>query len=68
MSTLTGESLVLTQAEVAALLRIPEATLQDLARRGHSSIPRAWKVGRAWRWLASDVDAFIASRGERQSP
>jgi excisionase family DNA binding protein len=55
---------ILTQAEVAAILRIPESTLQDLARRGHRSIPKAWKVGRAWRWLASDVQAFIASRGQ----
>ena len=55
---------ILTQAEVAAILRIPESTLQDLARRHHRSIPTAWKVGRAWRWLSSDVDAFIASRGQ----
>lgn len=58
---------ILTQAEVAAVLRIPESTLQDLARRGHRSIPRAWKVGRAWRWLAADVEAFVTSRGERQA-
>jgi excisionase family DNA binding protein len=56
---------ILTQAEVAAILRVPESTLQDLARRKHRSIPQAWKVGRAWRWLASDVDAFIASRGQQ---
>jgi excisionase family DNA binding protein len=56
---------IMTQAEVAAVLRIPESTLQDLARRGHKSIPRAWKVGRAWRWLAEDVDAFVLSRGEK---
>lgn len=56
---------ILTQAEVAAILRVPESTLQDLARRGHRSIPTAWKVGRAWRWLASDVEAFIASRGRQ---
>jgi len=56
---------ILTQAEVAAMLRIPESTLQDLARRKHRSIPRGWKVGRAWRWLAKDVEAFICSHGER---
>lgn len=54
---------ILTQAEVAAILRIPESTLQDLARRQHRSIPKPWKVGRAWRWLASDVEAYITSRG-----
>ncbi|MCL2453998.1 MAG: helix-turn-helix domain-containing protein [Micrococcales bacterium] len=47
------------------MLRIPESTLQDLARRKHRSIPRGWKVGRAWRWLAKDVEAFICSHGER---
>lgn len=55
---------ILTQAEVAAILRIPESTLQDLARRGHRSIPRPWKVGRAWRWNAADVAAYVASRGQ----
>lgn len=59
-----GKSKVLTQNEVAALLRVPETTLQDLARRADPRIPRAFKVGRAWRWLAADVNAFVESRGE----
>ncbi|MFE6648752.1 helix-turn-helix transcriptional regulator [Nocardioides sp. NPDC057772] len=65
MTTQVETARIMTQAEVAAVLRIPESTLQDLARRGHRSIPKAWKVGRAWRWLAEDVDAFVMSRGER---
>lgn len=59
-----GKPKVLTQSEVSALLRVPEATLQDLARRGDLRLPRPFKVGRAWRWLAADVNAFVESRGE----
>ncbi|MGM7422476.1 helix-turn-helix transcriptional regulator [Cellulosimicrobium sp. CpK407] len=60
----SSESAVLTQSEVASMLRVPEATLQDLARRGDRRIPPAFKVGRAWRWLADDVHAFVESRGQ----
>ncbi|SDK21260.1 DNA binding domain-containing protein, excisionase family [Nocardioides sp. YR527] len=67
MTTQVESARIMTQAEVAAVLRIPESTLQDLARRGHKSIPTAWKVGRAWRWLAEDVDAFVQSRGQKSA-
>ncbi|GAA1990186.1 hypothetical protein GCM10009718_29860 [Isoptericola halotolerans] len=63
MPDLRERQVVLTQGEVATLLRVPEGTLQDLARRGDDSIPRPWKVGRAWRWAADDVYAYVESRG-----
>lgn len=58
---------ILTAEEVGEVLRLPTSTLQDLARRRHSAVPQGFKVGRAWRWRAEDVEAFVSSRGERVS-
>jgi len=47
---------VLTAVEVATLLRVSSKTVLSLARAG--VIP-AEKVGRAWRFLRSDVLAYV---------
>lgn len=53
---------VLTAEEAAALLRVSTKTVLSLAR--DSSLPGE-KVGRAWRFLKSDVLAFVG--GTRKS-
>lgn len=58
---------VMTAEEVGEVLRLPTSTLQDLARREHGTVPKGFKVGRAWRWRAEDVAAFVDSHGERAS-
>lgn len=47
---------VLTTAEAAALLRVSTKTVLSLANAG--SLPGE-KVGRAWRFLRSDVLSFV---------
>jgi excisionase family DNA binding protein len=53
---------VLTANEAAALLRVSTKTVLSLARGG--SLPGE-KVGRAWRFVRSDVLAFV--RGARDA-
>lgn len=52
----SGDSDVMTAAEVAAYLRLKPSTVADLARRG--TLPSI-KLGRHRRYLRSDVLAFI---------
>ncbi|WP_307784975.1 helix-turn-helix domain-containing protein [Oceanitalea stevensii] len=54
---------VLTTEEAAALLRVSTKTVLALARDG--SLPGE-KVGRAWRFLRSDVLAVV--RGSKDTP
>jgi putative molybdopterin biosynthesis protein len=51
----------LTIPEAAALLRIGERTVYDLAR--HRRIPAA-KVGGQWRIRRTDLDAWLERGGE----
>jgi len=51
---------LLTPAEVAALLRVPELTLVQW--RTSNTGPRSAKIGRHRRYARSDVEAFIESR------
>lgn len=57
---MTEEHEVLTTQEAASLLRVSTKTVLTLAREG--SLPGE-KVGRAWRFLRSDVLAVV--RGGR---
>lgn len=52
---------VLTTDEAAALLRVSTKTVLALARSG--SLPGE-KVGRAWRFVKSDVLAYVRGSGE----
>lgn len=47
---------VLTASEVAELIRIPSSTVYDLARRG---ILPGHRVGRAWRFVRSEVEDWL---------
>jgi excisionase family DNA binding protein len=47
---------VLTLAEVAAYLRLPEATVDQLARE--SKLPGRW-IGDDWRFLKTAVDEWL---------
>lgn len=49
----------LNSREAAALLQIHPKTLQRLARKGEL---RAMRVGRLWRFRASDLDAWVHLR------
>jgi excisionase family DNA binding protein len=49
---------LLDAAEAASLLRIHPKTLQKLARVGH--VP-AYRVGRFWRYRASDLEMWLRS-------
>ncbi|WP_311316798.1 helix-turn-helix domain-containing protein [Curtobacterium sp. PhB130] len=53
---------ILTAEEAAALLRVSSKTLLSLARNG--ALPGE-KVGRAWRFLKSDVLAYV--RGDKDT-
>lgn len=52
---------VLTTEEAAALLRVSTKTVLQLVRSG--SMPGE-KVGRAWRFLKSDVLTYVRGTGE----
>ncbi len=52
---------VLTATEAAALLRVSSKTLLTLARSGAI---QGEKVGRAWRFLRSDVLAYVRGAHE----
>jgi len=49
---------ILTVTEMAALLRIPKATMYKLAQLGR--VP-AFKVGKHWRFLRRDVEEWLAA-------
>ena len=49
---------ILTVTEMAALLRIPKATMYKLAQLGR--VP-AFKVGKHWRFLRRDVEGWLAA-------
>ncbi|MGC2173383.1 MAG: helix-turn-helix domain-containing protein [Candidatus Sulfotelmatobacter sp.] len=49
----------LNSREAAALLQIHPKTLQRLARKGEI---RAMRIGRLWRFRASDLDASVHLR------
>lgn len=55
------EDIVLTTEEAAVLLRVSRKTVLGLASQG---ILPGRKVGRAWRFLRSDLVEFV--RGERR--
>jgi excisionase family DNA binding protein len=54
-ASLTREQ-VMKASEVAQLLRVPDSTVYDLARRG--KLP-GHKVGRAWRFIRPEVEAWL---------
>lgn len=58
---MTEEHEVLTADEAAALLRVSTKTVLALARAG--SLPGE-KVGRAWRFIKSDVVAYVRGSAE----
>ena len=53
---------VMTSAEVAELLRLPQSTVEDLARRG--AIPSR-KVGRRRRFIRQSVEAVLLGGGDQ---
>lgn len=55
-------SSVLTLTEMAALLRIPKATMYKLAQLGR--VP-AFKVGKHWRFLRRDVEEWLAAHSAK---
>ena len=57
---MSPETQVLTLAEVAALLRVPKSTVYKLAQNG---IVPAFKVGKHWRFLLRDIQAWLESHG-----
>jgi len=57
---MSPETHVLTLAEVAALLRVPRSTVYKLAQNG--TVP-AFKVGKHWRFLLSDIEGWLRSHG-----
>jgi excisionase family DNA binding protein len=59
---MTEDNEVLTADEAAALLRISSKTLLSLARSG---VLPGEKVGRAWRFLKSDVLGYV--RGDKDT-
>lgn len=50
---------LLTVGEVAELLRVSERAIWKWSASGQ--IPRPAKIGRAARWRASDLSAFVAN-------
>ncbi len=52
---------ILTQQEVAELLRIDRRTLRLMRKRGDA--PPSFMLGERPRWRRADVDAWIANRG-----
>jgi excisionase family DNA binding protein len=56
---------VLTGEEAAALLRVSTKTLLSLARSG---VVPGEKVGRAWRFVKSDVLAYLRGKGGVRLP
>lgn len=61
---MTEDHEVLTTAEAAALLRVSTKTVLSLANAG--SLPGE-KVGRAWRFLRSDVLSFVRGADSQRS-
>lgn len=61
---MTEDHEVLTTAEAAALLRVSTKTVLSLANAG--SLPDE-KVGRAWRFLRSDVLSFVRGADSQRS-
>lgn len=58
----TRQSEVFTTSEAAAFLRICEKTLRSLL--ASSNPPPRFRVGRQWRFLRSDLEAWARSQGE----
>jgi excisionase family DNA binding protein len=59
--TQTLEEQIMTAREVAAYLRLADATVYKLARSGE--IPAA-KVGRSWRFKRSLIDDWLQEQSE----
>lgn len=57
---------LLTTAECARWLAVSEQTLRNMRTRGGG--PPCTKVGRAVRYVASDVEAYLAARREHRTP
>jgi len=55
------ERRLMTRAEVAQLLRIPEQTLRNWRARGIDG-PRGFKVGKAVRYRREEVDRWVAQQ------
>jgi len=55
------EQRLMTRAEVAQLLRIPEMTLKAWRERGIDG-PRSFKVGKAVRYRREEVDRWLAQQ------
>jgi excisionase family DNA binding protein len=49
--------------EVAALLRVPKSTVYKLAQ--HHRVP-AFKVGKHWRFLQSDIEGWLGADNHGQ--
>jgi len=60
--TTTATDDFLTMAEVAALTRVPQATLAFWRSQRSSTAPRSLRLGRQVVYRRSDVDAWIADR------
>ena len=55
---------VLTLTEVAAFLKVPKSTVYKLAQQGQ--VP-AFKVGKHWRFLGSDMETWLKNHGGANS-
>ena len=60
----TGWDELLTQAELASLLRVHPSTLRRWAQSGDS--PRETRIGGLVRYAESDVHAWLAMRRARE--
>jgi excisionase family DNA binding protein len=56
MTTTTSTDVILTVAEVAAILKVSERAVQDLLLR---KVLVGFRVGKLWRVKQSELDAYI---------
>lgn len=54
----------LSAEQLSVKLSIPRNTLYAIAL--HGDFPRGIKIGRARRWLASEIEAYLAAQAQKQ--
>ena len=54
----------LSAKELSARLAIPQNTLYYIAK--HGDFPRGIKIGRARRWLASEIEAYLMAQSQHE--
>jgi excisionase family DNA binding protein len=60
---MTEHDAILTEQEVATMLKLRPSTVADLARRG--VLPSIW-FGRHRRYVAADIHAYVRRLGEQE--